>query len=244
MSTMRVAMRGAVRAFTLLELLVVIAIVGLLVAVLMPALASARRSAVKTTCLSNLRQLQIAQIAYAADQEDRILAAGDGTEQGSWIGALVPYGAVTGARTCRGDRSPYYSEPIPGSSPPRLRTTSYGINNFVSPTHSPFGIKRIEKLSQVSRSSAVIHLGELAETGSYAGSDHFHVQSFYVPIAPQITISLINEQMPLGRHGGAAQSWDAVLNFSFLDGHAESLAIRRVYTNPDVNLFDPRDSFQ
>jgi len=243
-STLRPKARGAARAFTLLELLVVIAIIGLLVAVLLPALANSRRLAARAACLSNIRQLEIAQVAYAADQEDRILAAGDGTEQGSWIGTLASYGAVLEARRCPSDRSLYYAEPIPGSSPPRLRTTSYGINNYVSPSHAPFGVKRIEKLSQVSRSSAVIHLGELAETGSYAGSDHFHVQDFYVPLAPQITIALIDKQMALGRHGGQAQSWEAVLNFSFLDGHAESLAVRQVYTNPEVNLFDPRDSFQ
>lgn len=227
------------KGFTLIELLVVISVIAVLIAVLLPALSKARQLSARARCLSNIRQLQTAQIAYAVDHDDRILAAGDGSTAGSWIGALQPYGAGPEVRRCSEDRSPYYTAPLPGTSPPRLRATSYAINNYVSPTHAPFGIKPIGKLSEVIQPSRVIHMGELAERGNYAGSDHLHVQSFYLAVAPQITISLINEQMPLGRHGGEESSWDAVLNFSFIDGHAESLTIRRAYTDPTNNLFVP-----
>lgn len=227
------------KGFTLIELLVAIGIIAILLAVLIPALSAARMVSVRAQCLSNIRQLQIAQVAYATDQDDLILAAGDGSVEGSWIGALEPYGARPEARRCPADRSPFFEQPFPGSVPARLRATSYAINNYVSPTHAPFGIKPIVKLSEVSQSSTVIHMGELAETGPYAGSDHLHVQSFYLTVAPQITVSLIDQQMPLGRHGGEKMSWDAKLNFSFLDGHAESLTIRQVYTDPTTNLFIP-----
>ena len=55
------------RAFSLIELLVVVAIIALLVAVLLPALRSARLAARQTQSLSNLRQLLIAQEAYRGD---------------------------------------------------------------------------------------------------------------------------------------------------------------------------------
>ncbi|MBY0261997.1 MAG: type II secretion system GspH family protein, partial [Phycisphaerales bacterium] len=58
--------------FTLIELLVVIAIVALLVSILLPALAAARRSGRQTVCMSNLRQYGIAAEGYSSDHKERI----------------------------------------------------------------------------------------------------------------------------------------------------------------------------
>ena len=75
--------------FTLIELLVVIAIIAILAAMLLPALASAKKKATMAACLSNEKQLMMAQIMYAGENSEKVAA--DGARGGGFWGPPNPY---------------------------------------------------------------------------------------------------------------------------------------------------------
>jgi prepilin-type N-terminal cleavage/methylation domain-containing protein/prepilin-type processing-associated H-X9-DG protein len=76
--------------FTLIELLVVIGVLALLLAVLVPALSSAKEYARRTKCLSNVRQLGISLQLYADSNDGRVPPRT--YEEGAvWVNRLEPY---------------------------------------------------------------------------------------------------------------------------------------------------------
>jgi prepilin-type N-terminal cleavage/methylation domain-containing protein/prepilin-type processing-associated H-X9-DG protein len=90
------------KGFTLIELLVVIAIIAILAAILFPVFARAREKARQSSCMSNLKQIGLALIAYTSDYDEKfvfdyyaygagISPAGVMTNTLCWVVPTSPY---------------------------------------------------------------------------------------------------------------------------------------------------------
>ena len=69
--------------FTLIELLIVITIITILSALLLPTLSRAKVKGMRVNCASNLRQMHMAMIIYAKDNNSRLLPSSYGTSFGN-----------------------------------------------------------------------------------------------------------------------------------------------------------------
>jgi len=135
-------------AFTLMELLVVIAIIGILAALLLPVLSTAKQRAYQTSCLNNVRQLQIGWLQYVHEQNDSLplnaegATADDGawSTTNSWVvgdarvsadlslireGSIFPYVNDTQVYHCPSDRSVVVNTGV-------LRTRSYAMDYYLN----------------------------------------------------------------------------------------------------------------
>jgi prepilin-type N-terminal cleavage/methylation domain-containing protein/prepilin-type processing-associated H-X9-DG protein len=196
--------------FTLIEVLVVVAIIALLISILAPSLAEARRQSRASVCLSNMRQLGVAAHMYATVSKGMLMDyglahGGSVDETTTWFNSLRrEYGNKLVAR-CPEDRSPYWTDPYPQTT--QLRRVSYGVNEYL--TGRLPGYERFRSIDAIRRPATTILFSELTQLGEYAVSDHVHPVNWALnPLAEA------KKQIEPELHSGRA-------NYVFADSHAE-----------------------
>src|ERR1044072_1928741 len=92
------------KGFTLVELLVVIGIIAVLLGILLPALNKARKSARTTACISNCRQLAMAEIQYVNENKGKFspyFSQGNGVVfQIEWMAQIMKPAQMDKVRLC------------------------------------------------------------------------------------------------------------------------------------------------
>jgi len=212
------------RGFTIVELLVVIAIIGMLLALLLPAVQAAREASRRAKCASNMRQVGLAIRQYCDVNRGRwplTTHTSDTDTAGlytkAWIYTIAPFMEdVDAIRICPDD--PHGDERL------KIKMTSYALNGYLT-IEAPPPLQYLNA-TKLKATSKTILMFELADTKPLdLTSDDVHCFNWFVKsaITSGSVFNNIKGDVQTDRHGGSA-------NYLYADGHVERITETQIST--------------
>jgi prepilin-type N-terminal cleavage/methylation domain-containing protein/prepilin-type processing-associated H-X9-DG protein len=230
------------RPFTLIELLVVVAIIGILSSILMPALSKAREKTRRAVCASNEKQILLGMTSYTTDNNDYFPAARTFV---SWddlitnqLGTNLSEAAVNRQFLIKSGADEdanvqIFACPSDPTDNPNRFTRSYSVNQATTFVGNAIWHGRLPGLmnigfsinmSQVSKPSSCIAIGEIWSNDNFCGSEYNITGGTY------LVGSLLFELTTLGTNSADVTCHDGkgLANFGFADGHVERMSGKKV----------------
>lgn len=203
------------RGFTLVELLVVVAVIGILVALLLPAVQAARGAARSLHCKNNLHQLGLAMEQYLQISGGRFpgLAHSTRDQAESWTNRLAPFTErVDALRICPDDPA--------GRERLAARSTSYVYNEYLGAEVE--GAIRDQNSMQATSRNLVLMEGSDFRSMSVQ-NEHVHSASWFSPGNQDLGLVqwAVEKDLKLDRHSSGA-------NYLYADGHVDFISSSQV----------------
>lgn len=225
------------RGFTLIELLTVIAILGVLMAILFPAISSVRASANNTKCQSNLRQIWLATSLYVGDNRTYPYSTSYTPDNGAtnginWRQSLRPYMGAGQPANNNEYNSPDVVCPsrtiMPTTNTSNVYLSSYSANPGIIVAPAPVPPSTQPAYSHailpatVTRPAQIILYGDATQQTSGSSNSQFYsvpeMESAQLSANANVPISVANDSDPQTggyiryRHNGS-------MNAVMVDGH-------------------------
>ena len=231
------------RAFTLIELLIVLAVISILAAILLPVFASARERGRRTSCASNMQQIELALTAYTQDNEGFFPALGNdfptSNVVGDWAWKVNRYAASNDVFHCPDLQLPPGVDLAPPSGLYVQAARGYAFNGALYTKENAADVLPSLGISpaKIQFSAGTVAISETAYEVITGGSlpEYTEPQSLSAPEGETSLqpygVNFVGSPGGLRHNGGS--------NYAFVDGHVHWYTPAQV-----LNSTKPNDGTQ